>query len=87
MVATLAISCVCVTFTSSMTANTYPGLESEFHIVEEVAILSISLFVMGLGVGPLFLGPLSEFIGRQKVLLWSFTIFTCASSCRAAPPS
>ncbi|KAL1410978.1 hypothetical protein Q8F55_001921 [Vanrija albida] len=75
MVATLAVSCTCVTFTSSMTANTYPGLEAEFGIVEEVAILSISLFVMGLGIGPLFLGPLSEFIGRQKVLLYSFTIF------------
>jgi hypothetical protein len=27
-------------------------MQEEFNVVEEVCILSISLFVMGLGVGP-----------------------------------
>lgn len=36
------------------------GVASEFHVSQEVAILSISLFVLGLGLGPLLVGPLSE---------------------------
>lgn len=48
----IAISCACVTCCSSMAGSTYAGMQEEFNVVEEVCILSISLFVMGLGVGP-----------------------------------
>lgn len=55
------------TCTSSMAASTYAGMERDLGVSPEVAILSISLFVLGLGVGPLLLGPLSEFLGRNRV--------------------
>ena len=58
-----------------MAASTYAGLQKSFHISEEVAILTVSLFVWGVGVGPLFLGPVSEFVGRRIVYLWSFLAF------------
>jgi hypothetical protein len=35
-----------------MAGSTYEGMRAEFHVGEEVCILSISLFVAGLGVGP-----------------------------------
>jgi hypothetical protein len=35
-----------------MASSTYAGMEREFGVVTEVCILSVSLFVMGLGVGP-----------------------------------
>lgn len=75
--AVLAVSsgAVCVTCTSSMAASTYAGIESSFSISTEVAILSVSLYVAGLGIGPLLLSPLSEFIGRRKVYLGSFVVF------------
>lgn len=38
-------------------------------------ILGISLFVEGLGCGPLLLGPLSEFYGRNPVYRVSYIIF------------
>jgi MFS family permease len=63
------------TCASSMAASTYAGLQRSFHISEEVAILTVSLFVLGLGVGPLFLGPVSEFVGRRIVYLWSLLAF------------
>jgi len=50
-----------------MASSTYAGIEAEFGISQEVAILSVSLFVLGLGSGPMLLGPVSEFIGRRKV--------------------
>ncbi|EJU01785.1 MFS general substrate transporter [Dacryopinax primogenitus] len=65
----------CVTCTSSVGSYTYGGLESTFGISEEVAILTVSLYIEGLGVGPLLLGPLSEFFGRNNVYLISFTFF------------
>jgi MFS family permease len=51
------------------------GIENSFHVGQEVAILSISLYVMGLGVGPLFAGPISELYGRNIVYRMSFAAF------------
>lgn len=65
------------TCASSMASSTYAGIEDSFGISNEVAILTVSLFVMGLGVGPLLVGPVSEFIGRRAVYLWSYIAFLC----------
>ncbi len=35
-----------------MAGETYPGMEADYGVGQEVCILSISLFVAGLGVGP-----------------------------------
>jgi len=48
----LAAACVCVTCCSSMAGSTYAGMKEDFGVGEEVCILSISLFVAGLGCGP-----------------------------------
>lgn len=40
-----------------------------------VTILSISLFVLGLGTGPLLVGPLSEVYGRNIVYRLSYFFF------------
>ncbi|RSH94280.1 hypothetical protein EHS25_004083 [Saitozyma podzolica] len=71
----LGVACACVTCCSSMASATYPGMEADYGVGREVCTLSISLFVAGLGVGPLFLGPASEFIGRSRVLHLSFAVF------------
>ncbi|KAG8681967.1 hypothetical protein FRC09_017118, partial [Ceratobasidium sp. 395] len=63
----LATSSTCVTCASSVAAMARPGLQKEFGVSLPVAILGISLFVEGLGVGPLLLGPLSEFFGRRHI--------------------
>lgn len=39
---------------------TYEQITAEFEISRVVATLGLSLFVMGLGIGPMVLGPLSE---------------------------
>jgi MFS family permease len=51
------------------------GVSDSFHVGEEVAILSISLYVIGLGIGPLFAGPISEIYGRNVVYRMSFALF------------
>lgn len=51
------------------------GLQKEFGVSTPVAILGISLYVEGLGIGPLLLGPLSEFFGRRHIYWISFVFF------------
>jgi len=52
MTTVLSLSCACVTCCSSMASSTYSGMEREFGVSQEICILSISLFVAGLGTGP-----------------------------------
>ncbi|ORX33828.1 major facilitator superfamily domain-containing protein [Kockovaella imperatae] len=75
MTAVVAFSSATITCTSSMGADTYDGMMAQYGISREVATLSVSLFVAGTGVGPLILAPSSEFIGRSKVLHYSFAAF------------
>lgn len=51
---------LCVTCASSLYSMAYTQLEEAFGVSEIVATLGLSLFVVGLGLGPMLLGPLSE---------------------------
>lgn len=64
------------TCTSSIYTSTYHQVTTDMHVSQIVAILGLSLFVGGLGIGPMFLGPMSEFFGRRPIYLTSFTLFT-----------
>ncbi|KAF8486244.1 MFS general substrate transporter [Russula ochroleuca] len=74
-VATISISAHFVTFASSAAVFSLRGVRDSFHVGQEVATLSISLFVIGLGIGPLFAGPISEIYGRNIVYRMSFALF------------
>ena len=57
-----------------------------FNFGEEVATLTISLFVAGYCVGPLIWCPLSEQIGRRPIFIGSFVIyFAMQIGCAVAP--
>jgi uncharacterized membrane-anchored protein len=51
---------LCVACTSSLYVGAYGQLEQEFHASEVVVTLGLSLFVVGLGLSPMVLAPLSE---------------------------
>jgi hypothetical protein len=65
-----------------MYTSTYAQITTEFHCSRIVATLGLSLYIMGLGIGPMLLGPLSyvikmppQFVSltpRQRVL-WKTT--------------
>lgn len=69
-----------VTFIAALGSSIYIGaiteIEEEFGISEEVAILGLSLYILGFCVGPLIWAPLCEFSGRQITLIASFIGFT-----------
>jgi hypothetical protein len=51
---------LCVACTSSLYAEAYGQVMEEFNCSEEVATLGLSIFVVGLGLSPMMLAPLSE---------------------------
>lgn len=63
----VALTCFVVAFASAVVTANIPGVAEEFHVSEEVALLSISLFVVGFGVGPMVFAPLSEVYGRRII--------------------
>ncbi|CAG8089464.1 unnamed protein product [Penicillium salamii] len=71
----VSLGSLCVTCTSSMYTTTYSQLMKEFGCSQQVATLGLSFFIWGLGVGPLFLSPLSEFYGRRNIYIVSFSLF------------
>ncbi|KAK3938732.1 major facilitator superfamily domain-containing protein [Diplogelasinospora grovesii] len=63
----VAITCFVVAFCSSVITADIIGVAEEFHISEEAALVSISVFVVGFGVGPMMFAPLSEVYGRRVI--------------------
>ncbi|OJJ88078.1 MFS transporter [Aspergillus glaucus CBS 516.65] len=70
-----SLGSLCVTCTSSMYTVTYDQIMQEFGSSHIVVTLGLSFFIWGLAVGPLFLGPLSEFYGRRYIYIISFAFF------------
>lgn len=56
-----------VTCASALYTSTYSQMEEEYGISKEVATVGLTTYVCGLGLGPMILGPLSEFYGEQSV--------------------
>ncbi|CCM00871.1 uncharacterized protein FIBRA_02917 [Fibroporia radiculosa] len=76
----------CSTFASSAASFTEDGLVEDLHTSHEVSILSISLYVLGMGLGPLLVGPLSEVYGRNIIYQVSYVLFFAFTWPTAFPP-
>ncbi|EIN07314.1 MFS general substrate transporter [Punctularia strigosozonata HHB-11173 SS5] len=66
--AVAAMSVVSVAFASAVVTGDFHDIEEEFHVGEVVVALSVTLMVVGFGIGPLAWSPLSELYGRRP--LW-----------------
>ncbi|QRV90285.1 major facilitator superfamily transporter [Ceratobasidium sp. AG-Ba] len=71
----VAVSTLCVSFASSSYSGGIQYMMADLHMGQYVAILGISLYVVGFGLGPLLWGPLSEMYGRRLIFLVSFLPF------------
>ncbi len=69
--ATLAYATFIPAFSSSIYSPTIPAISAEFHVSQEVGTLGITLFVLGLGLGPVVWALFSELRGRQLPLIVS----------------
>ena len=75
IVLVLACGSLCVTMASSIYTTTFEQMDVEFRNSRIVATLGLSLFVFGLGLSPMLLGPLSEFYGRRPIYIIGFAMF------------
>ncbi|KAI0782198.1 MFS general substrate transporter [Abortiporus biennis] len=64
-----ALGVVTTAFSSAVITGDFKDIMSEFHIGVVVVSLSVSLMVVGFGVGPLVWAPMSELYGRKWVWL------------------
>jgi hypothetical protein len=69
--ATLAVSLLSSAYTGGI-----DRIISEFDISDEVAVLGVSLFVLGFAVGPLLWAPMSELYGRQILFFGTYAALT-----------
>ena len=63
-----------VTFASSVYTPGYPEVMTQFHVSSTVALLGLSLYVLGLAFGPVLAAPISETHGRRVVYLVSLPL-------------
>jgi len=73
-----------VTGTGALATNilvpAVPGLAQSLNSNPAVVQYTISLFILGLGTAQLVLGPLSDRIGRRRVMLGGLTLFAVTSA-------
>ncbi|KZT02366.1 MFS general substrate transporter [Laetiporus sulphureus 93-53] len=62
-----ALTVVCAAFGSAVVTGDFKDIEDEFHVGEVVIALTVSLMVVGFGIGPLIWAPLSELMGRRPI--------------------
>ncbi|KAK8851057.1 major facilitator superfamily transporter [Apiospora arundinis] len=72
---TAVLLVVNATLASSGPSGCFPSISEEFHVSEEAAGLTITLFLLGYCAGPLLFAPLSEFYGRRWIFYITFLLY------------
>jgi hypothetical protein len=70
-------------YTSAVFSPAFSAVAEDFSCSRLLTTLGLSLFIAGLGIGPLLFAPLSEFFGRKPIyvvslLLYIIWLFPCA---------
>jgi len=65
----VATTCFVVAFCSGVVTADLEGVSRDLGVSDEIALLTITVFVLGFGFGPLVFAPLSEVFGRQVVYI------------------
>jgi DHA1 family bicyclomycin/chloramphenicol resistance-like MFS transporter len=85
------LALVLVTGISPVATDTYiaalPGLQRSLHTSAATAQLTMTTFILGLAAGQLLCGPISDGLGRRRMLLMSSAAFAVLSAWCAVAPS
>ncbi|PPQ80545.1 hypothetical protein CVT25_001579 [Psilocybe cyanescens] len=80
---TTSLLCLAVAVGSSIVTGDMTGPTKTLGIQQEITNLTVTCFVMGFGIGPLFMAPLSEVVGRRPIYcvsMFFYFIFTLPSA-------
>jgi DHA1 family bicyclomycin/chloramphenicol resistance-like MFS transporter len=64
-----------------------PSIQSDLHTTPALVQLTLASFMIGMGVGQLLYGPLSDRRGRRAPLLWGVSLYTLSSLACALSPN
>ena len=82
---------VCITISGTFPIHLFvpalPGVAHDFHATAAAAQLTITLYIVGLSIGQLIYGPISDRFGRRPVLLLGLALYTVASVAASLSPS
>jgi MFS family permease len=74
--AIMAFATLSVSFASSSFSGAIVQTTTDFHTSKELAVASVSLYVLGFAMGPMTWAPMSELYGRQIVYAAMFFLTT-----------
>ncbi|CAG8053719.1 unnamed protein product [Penicillium salamii] len=80
------VSCIATLFASFAASCYSPGAEqmaSEWHISKVAALVGITTFCCGFAIGPMFLAPFSEVVGRKPVFVVTALLLVVCQVCCA----
>ncbi len=77
----------CGTLGMHMIIPALPATAQAFRVSESAIQLTITLYLVGLAVGQLVYGPLSDRFGRRPVLIAGLALFTAAGAVTVLAPS
>lgn len=83
----LALLSATAPFATDMYLPTLPAIAEEFGAADSVVQLTLSGFFVGMAVGQLTVGPISDVIGRRRLLLGGAIVALIASAMAALAPS
>lgn len=84
---TLASLTAIVALSIDMSLPAQPTLATVFGVSAETAALNLSLFMIAFAAVQVFIGYVSDAIGRRRVMIGGLTVFTLAGIACAASPS
>lgn len=68
-------------FVNDMYLPTLPDMVRSFHTTTSIVQLGLTSGMIGLGVGEMILGPLSDRFGRKRVLVVALVVFCIGAAC------
>lgn len=74
-VAAMSLGATVVSLSSTLYTSGIPGLQEDFHVSKIVALLGVTTYLSGMGIGSIIFAPLSELVGRRPVYIVSMMIF------------
>src|SRR5699024_4961257 len=83
----LALLSATAPFATDMYLPTLPAVGEEFGAPDSVVQLTLSGFFIGMALGQLMVGPISDVIGRRKLLITGAIVALVASAIAALSPS
>jgi MFS transporter, DHA1 family, multidrug resistance protein len=75
IVVSTSLATFVVSFGSSVYSAAIPHIQARFGVSSDIALLGITIYVIGFALGPMAWGPASELYGKRRPLFLGYAIF------------